>query len=112
MTILEILESTQPVPIHDTVASHTRYIGLLGGLLAKTASLTINCFARESGLIHRYFADCIRAHMGGDILRHVRATIVHYYVGVQSQSSIHGCEGKFADGELLWIQRAAVRKLL
>jgi len=35
LTILECLESTQPVHINDTLASHREYIGLLEGLLSK-----------------------------------------------------------------------------
>jgi hypothetical protein len=32
---------------------------------------------------------------------HTWEEIYYHCIGVQSQSSVHGCDGKFTDGELL-----------
>ena len=70
-----------------------------------------NCLPRNTGMNDEILAVRIRAHMGGDTVRFVCATIVHYD-GVQPGKSVCGGERKFTDGKLLWIQRGAVRELL
>jgi hypothetical protein len=54
----------------------------------------------ENDLANEMVAVGIRAHMGGDTLRRVCATIVHYD-RVQSGTSVCGGERMLTDGELL-----------